>query len=189
MYSTRIILGDVNPVWEETAVMLVTMDEVRSKEDLSAMLWDSDKRSAESVLTRDALKIKTDYKPYFFSDLVGRIQIPVKELMEKPNQMVRRDDKLMGFEDADAMSGTLSWSIGYFEKVPLRKELERGPTEEEQKNKPAEPSKTAPEMEMLPGDAGQLEESSSSLGPLMNFSRIQLPTLPRRTCLLLLLTS
>jgi len=47
MYSTRIILGDLNPVWEETAVMLVTMDEVRSKEDLSAMLWDSDKRSAE----------------------------------------------------------------------------------------------------------------------------------------------
>lgn len=47
MYSTRIILGDLNPVWEETAVMLLTMDEVRSKEDLSAMLWDSDKRSAE----------------------------------------------------------------------------------------------------------------------------------------------
>lgn len=47
LYSTRIILGDLNPVWEETAVLLVTMDEVRSKEDLSAMLWDSDKRTAE----------------------------------------------------------------------------------------------------------------------------------------------
>jgi len=97
------------------------------------------------------------------SDLVGRIQIPVKELMDKPNQMVRRDDKLMGFEDADSMSGTLSWSVGYFEKVPLRKELERGPTEEEQKNKPAEPTKTAPEMEMLPGDAGKSKGSATTL--------------------------
>jgi Ca2+-dependent lipid-binding protein len=47
LYSTRIILADLNPVFEETAVLLVTMDEVRAKEDLSAMLWDSDKMSAE----------------------------------------------------------------------------------------------------------------------------------------------
>ncbi|KAI5450049.1 hypothetical protein NCC49_003811 [Naganishia albida] len=133
MYSTRIILGDLNPVWEETAVMLLTMDEVRSKEDLSAMLWDSDKRSAD--------------------DLVGRVQIPVAELIKNPNQMLRREDKLKGFEDADSMTGTLHWSIGYFEKVPLKKEFERLPTAEEAKAAPAPDSKTAPEMEMKPNDA------------------------------------
>ena len=47
LYSTRIILEDLNPVFEETCVLLVTMDEVKAKEDLAAMLWDSDKRSAE----------------------------------------------------------------------------------------------------------------------------------------------
>ena len=47
LYSTRIILGDLNPVYEETCVLMVTMDEVKSKEDLAAMLWDSDKMSAE----------------------------------------------------------------------------------------------------------------------------------------------
>ena len=47
LYSTRIIMGDLNPVYEETAVLLVTMDEVKAKEDLAAMLWDSDKMSAE----------------------------------------------------------------------------------------------------------------------------------------------
>lgn len=47
LYSTRIIVGDLNPVYEETAALLVTMDEVKSKEDLSAMLWDSDKLTAE----------------------------------------------------------------------------------------------------------------------------------------------
>ncbi len=32
MYSTRIILEDLNPVWEETCVMLVTMDEIKADE-------------------------------------------------------------------------------------------------------------------------------------------------------------
>jgi len=40
-----------------------------------------------------------------------------------------------------------SWSIGYFTKVPLRKDLERLP------EVPPEPiKKTATEMEMRPGD-------------------------------------
>ncbi|WVN87584.1 uncharacterized protein L203_102767 [Cryptococcus depauperatus CBS 7841] len=132
LYSTRIILEDLNPVYEETCVLLLTMDEVKSKEDLAAMLWDSDKMSAD--------------------DLVGRVQIPVAQLMKKPNVMIRREDKLMGFEDANDMPGKLVWSIGYFEKAPLRKELERNPTEEEAAAA-SEPSKTAPEMEMQPGDA------------------------------------
>jgi len=81
------------------------------------------------------------------------VQIPVKELMTTKNQMIDRTDKLVGFEDADQMSGTLqsvfrispyrlstdsrflslaslfrhSWSIGFFDKVPLKKELEREP--------------------------------------------------------------
>jgi len=49
LYSTRIILEDLNPVFEETAMLLVTQNEVKAEEDLSAMLWDSDKRSAEYV--------------------------------------------------------------------------------------------------------------------------------------------
>lgn len=39
------------------------------------------------------------------SDLVGRVQIPVEELMKKPNEMHRREDSLMGFEDANDMPG------------------------------------------------------------------------------------
>lgn len=49
------------------------------------------------------------------------------------------------------MTGKLYWSIGYFEKAPLLKELERSPTPEEAKAAPA-PAKTATEMEMLPSD-------------------------------------
>ncbi|CCO32297.1 Meiotically up-regulated gene 190 protein [Rhizoctonia solani AG-1 IB] len=128
LYSTRIVMGDLNPVYEETAALLLTQDEIKAEEDLSVMLWDSDKRSAD--------------------DLIGRVQIPVKELISKPNEVIRRTDKLVGFEDATDMEGTLHWSVGYYPKLPLKKELER-PEEN-----PPPPTRTAPEMEMRPGDKG-----------------------------------
>ncbi|KAF8578018.1 hypothetical protein K439DRAFT_1363416 [Ramaria rubella] len=127
LFSTRIILGDLNPCFEEMTALLVTRDELKSDEELSVMLWDSDQRSAD--------------------DLIGRVQIPIRELVKMPNRSVERTDKLMGFEDADQMSGTLTWSIGYYTKVPLNKLLEREPD-----TPPGPPSRTAPQMEMRPGD-------------------------------------
>jgi Ca2+-dependent lipid-binding protein len=52
LFSTRIITGDLNPVWEETAFLLVTEDEVKGEEDLSATLWDSDKVRAPAFMRR-----------------------------------------------------------------------------------------------------------------------------------------
>ncbi|EJD51313.1 hypothetical protein AURDEDRAFT_159718 [Auricularia subglabra TFB-10046 SS5] len=133
LYSTRIILEDLNPVFEETAMMLVTRNEIQADEDISAMLWDSDKRSAD--------------------DLLGRVHIPVKELMKRPNEMFDRVDPLMGFEDADSMEGKLNWSIGYFEKCPLNKKLERiEPFDAAKTPVPEKLPKTATEMEMRPHD-------------------------------------
>ena len=68
LYSTRIIQGDLNPVWEETAMLLLTDEEVKGEENLTAMLWDSDKRSAD--------------------DLVGRVTIPVVELMKEVRSLI-----------------------------------------------------------------------------------------------------
>lgn len=67
-----------NLVWEQTAYLMVTDDEVTAKESLSIQLWDSDKTSAD--------------------DLVGRIKVPLLDLMLKPNTVHERTDKLMGFE-------------------------------------------------------------------------------------------
>ncbi|KAK7679647.1 hypothetical protein QCA50_017359 [Cerrena zonata] len=105
LYSTRIIQGDLNPIWEETAFLLVSDDDVKGEEDVSAMLWDSDKRTAD--------------------DLVGRVTIPLADLMREPNKMNSRVDKLQGFEDANSMPGELYWDIGYFEKAPLNQALKR----------------------------------------------------------------
>jgi len=107
LYSSRIIQGDLNPVWEETAFILVTDEEVKGEEDLSATLWDSDKRTAD--------------------DLVGRITVPLTELMANPNKVTSRTDALQGFEDANKMPGNLHWSIGYFEKAALNQGLKKDP--------------------------------------------------------------
>ncbi|GAA5990859.1 hypothetical protein JCM10908_000050 [Rhodotorula pacifica] len=107
LYSTRIVPEDLNPVWEQTAFILVSADEVRAGEKLSIQLWDWDKLSAD--------------------DLVGRVQVPIHELMLKPNEMHHRTDKLMGFEDADEMSGTVTWSVGFYEKAKLNPKLKLKP--------------------------------------------------------------
>ncbi|GAA5997561.1 hypothetical protein JCM5350_005068 [Sporobolomyces pararoseus] len=103
LFSTRVVQKDLNPVWEQTTFLLVTDDEVRADEKLSIQLWDSDMISAD--------------------DLVGRTNISVTDLMLEPNKVHKRVDKLMGFEDADSMAGTLTWSVAYFEKAKLNPAL------------------------------------------------------------------
>jgi Ca2+-dependent lipid-binding protein len=63
IHSTRVVLGDLNPVWEETAFLLVTEEEVKAEEGISVTLWDSDKRSAD--------------------DLVGKVVVPLDDIMKK----------------------------------------------------------------------------------------------------------
>jgi Ca2+-dependent lipid-binding protein len=50
LYSTRVITRDLNPVWEQTAYLLVSADEVRAQEKLSVQLWDSDDISADDLV-------------------------------------------------------------------------------------------------------------------------------------------
>jgi Ca2+-dependent lipid-binding protein len=84
-------------VWEETFFLPVTMDEITSEEKLSIQLWDSDARSADDVL--------------------GRVEIDILELMKTKSKMVRRADKLRGFEEAETMPGEVHWSCGYYPKA------------------------------------------------------------------------
>ncbi|CDZ98821.1 Ca2-dependent lipid-binding protein CLB1/vesicle protein vp115/Granuphilin A, contains C2 domain [Phaffia rhodozyma] len=128
LYSTRIIVGDLNPVFEETCYLLVNSDDVKSQEALSVCLWDSD-------------KLKSD-------DLIGRVNVPLLDIMARPNVMMRRKDGLSGFEDANSMQGTIHWSVGYYERAALLKEME-SPEE----NPAAPPTTSLIETEtMMPGE-------------------------------------
>ncbi|SPO27403.1 uncharacterized protein UTRI_10520 [Ustilago trichophora] len=103
LYSSRIIFEDLNPVWQETAFLLVTKDDIRANESLSIQLWDSDARTAD--------------------DIVGRVNKSIKELVKDANRPQDRKDKLMGFEDADDMPGELKWKVAFYEKADFNKAL------------------------------------------------------------------
>lgn len=91
-------------------------------------------------------------------DLVGRVHIPLSELMHEPGKVYRRTDKLQGFEDSDSMKGTLTWSIAYYEKAKLEesRKSKKGTAE----GLPKE-IKDKPEAEQQPTMADTKEETLS----------------------------
>ncbi len=66
-----------------------------------------------------------------------------------------------------------SWSIGYFEKAPLNRDLERPipPAKEGTPVPDSKPTRTAPEMEMRPGDKGPNPAAKDLPPPLPDVER------------------
>lgn len=105
VWSTRVILADMNPVWNETTFLLVGPDELNANERLRVQLWDSDRMSAD--------------------DDLGRLEVDLKELMHSPNSYGKMWDRTDGFqalEGSEDMPGTLDWSVGYFPKTRIHDE-------------------------------------------------------------------
>lgn len=103
LWSTRIIFNDLNPVWDETAVLLVNADEVKASEMLSVTLWDSDRFTAD--------------------DIVGRTEIDVTELVRNRGTTYKRRDRLQGFKAGHYMPGCINWSVVFHGKQDLNQDL------------------------------------------------------------------
>lgn len=103
LWSTRIIFGDLNPVWDETAVLLVNADEVKAAEMLSVEVWDSDRFTAD--------------------DIVGRTEVDVTELVRNRGRVYKRRDRLQGFKKGEYMPGHISWSVVFHGKQDLNEGL------------------------------------------------------------------
>jgi Ca2+-dependent lipid-binding protein len=118
VWSTRIIFADMEPVWEETAFILVTADELNADERLQLQLWDSDRGTAD--------------------DELGKIEVDLKEIMHDKRSKQRmwdREDSFMGMEAGEKMPGTLQWSVGYYPKVNIQEDqLARQTAESDVKN-------------------------------------------------------
>jgi hypothetical protein len=103
MASTRIIVDEQYPVWNEWAFILVTSEEINADETLRLQLWDSDKYTAD--------------------DDLGRVELTLKEIMhghETKNRMHDREDELHAEDPDEKMPGRLSWSVGYFGKAHIQ---------------------------------------------------------------------
>ncbi|KAF2205218.1 hypothetical protein GQ43DRAFT_437239 [Delitschia confertaspora ATCC 74209] len=103
MYCTRVITDDLNPIWEETAALLVTPELIKADENLSVELWDSDRHSAD--------------------DIVGKIELPMQKMIQHPGKMYPQSSKLAGMDADSEMPGELHWEVGYFSKPQFRPAL------------------------------------------------------------------
>ncbi|QDS67588.1 hypothetical protein FKW77_003676 [Venturia effusa] len=105
VWSSRVILSDMEPHWEETAFILVTPEELNVRERLRLQLWDSDRVTAD--------------------DDLGRIEVDLKSIMKDERSNGRMWDRKDGFhalKAGEGMPGKLSWSVGYYSKTRLMDE-------------------------------------------------------------------
>ncbi|WPH03805.1 meiotically up-regulated protein [Acrodontium crateriforme] len=103
LWSTRLMLNEMEPCWNETAYLLVTPEELHVDERLRVQLWDSDRFTAD--------------------DDLGRIEIDLKKLMrdeETNGRMGDRSDSFRALKAGEEMPGKLEWSVGYFSKTRLQ---------------------------------------------------------------------
>ncbi|MCJ1476556.1 hypothetical protein MMC13_005222 [Lambiella insularis] len=103
MYCTRVITDDLNPIWEETAALLVSPEYIKADEQLSVELWDSDRMSAD--------------------DIVGKVELSMQKMIQHPGKMYPQVSKLSGMEAGSEMPGELRWEVGYFTKPKFRAAL------------------------------------------------------------------
>ncbi|KAK8052287.1 meiotically up-regulated protein [Apiospora rasikravindrae] len=103
LWSTRVLLAEMQPYWDETAFLPVTDDELNINERLRVQLWDSDRFTAD--------------------DDLGRVEMDLRDLMRDPATVNRMQDRVDGFKALKAserMPGKLEWSVGYYPKIPIQ---------------------------------------------------------------------
>ncbi|KAM0547000.1 hypothetical protein ACHAPJ_010543 [Fusarium lateritium] len=103
MWTTRVLENEMEPYWDETCFILVTPQELNIDERLRVQLWDSDRLTAD--------------------DDLGRIEVPIKELMkndETNGRMSNRQDGFRALKSGDNMPGKLEWSVGYYSKTRIQ---------------------------------------------------------------------
>ncbi|TKA60971.1 hypothetical protein B0A49_12067 [Cryomyces minteri] len=102
LWSTRVILSEMEPCWDETAFVLVTPEALNVDERLRVQLWDSDRTTAD--------------------DDLGRVELGLKDLMRDPHsngKMWDRTDGLKALKAGEGMPGKIEWSVGYFSKSKI----------------------------------------------------------------------
>ncbi|OSD00665.1 hypothetical protein PYCCODRAFT_1479096 [Trametes coccinea BRFM310] len=102
LYSTRIIKGDCNPVFEETAVLIVDINTIKLRERLSFQLWDSDRMSVD--------------------DMMGFAEIDIVDLIRERGKPTRRVSPLSS-PDSQSRPGSIEYTVGYYGKLPPNKAL------------------------------------------------------------------
>ncbi|KAL4247548.1 hypothetical protein ABKN59_007359 [Abortiporus biennis] len=92
-----IIKGDRNPVFEETAILLIDINTIRLRELLTFQLWDSDRLSVD--------------------DMLGIADIDICDLLRHRGRPIRRISTLSS-PDSMERPGSIEYTVGYYGKLP-----------------------------------------------------------------------
>ena len=106
MGTTRRILEEMEPSYDEWIYLLVGTEELNAQEMLRIQLWDSDRSTAD--------------------DDLGRKDIDIRELMRSPeslSKMQERTDGLIGMDNNEKWPGNIEWAVGYFPKTRATDQL------------------------------------------------------------------
>ncbi|PWN18222.1 hypothetical protein BCV69DRAFT_314760 [Microstroma glucosiphilum] len=101
MYSTRVLVDELNPRFNESAALLVPQEVVKAEERVGIELYDSD--------------VGQD-------DFLGFVGIELSELLSRPGEEVKRHEQLGGVRPGTQRGGMVEWSARFLPKVALQKE-------------------------------------------------------------------
>ncbi|KAF3916400.1 Tricalbin-1 [Orbilia brochopaga] len=129
MYATKMIIGDLNPVWEETTCILINAEHVKRQESLLVKLWDSDRSGKD--------------------DVTGQVEVPLVDLIKDYEKVHVREDALQHEVAGADTQGILHWEVGFFPESKFDQSLLN--MEEAKKITPTITDKTKPEdVELTP---------------------------------------
>ncbi|KAK6358057.1 hypothetical protein TWF730_007412 [Orbilia blumenaviensis] len=129
MYATKMIIGDLNPVWEETTCILINAEHVKRQENLLVKLWDSDRNGKD--------------------DVTGQVEVPLVDLIKDYEKVQKRQDALQHEVAGADTQGILHWEVGFFPESKFDRNLLN--FEEAKRLNPTITDKTKPEdVELTP---------------------------------------
>lgn len=126
IYSTRVIVNDLEPIFEETAAVLVTVEAVKAGEKIAAELWDSDRFSAGTLGYLRYISTypeSVSFRLCPLDDRLGKVEVPIHDLIRTKGQIHHRCDNLIGTKEGTSMPGQLKWSVAFYPLAPLNQSL------------------------------------------------------------------
>jgi Ca2+-dependent lipid-binding protein len=118
VWSTRVIVSEMEPIWDETGFIIIGPKEMNAQERLSKTSITFSSRVRYLTYTLIGVQLWDSAQSAADGDL-GFIDIGLNEITQNPRtnrRMWNRQDKLYKLSTEGDMPCTLDWSLGYFPK-------------------------------------------------------------------------
>lgn len=100
MFSTRVILKELNPRFHESMAILVPQEIVKAKESIGVEVYDSDRGT---------------------DDFLGKTGLELGELMSRPGEEIKQTEQLAGVKPGSSRPGKITWSACFLPRTGLAK--------------------------------------------------------------------